>query len=58
LVRRYKASRYYKLLDTARRQILSEALRDHCGNRTHTAKALGLQRSYLLRLIRKLAVKE
>jgi len=27
-----------------------------CGNRTHTARALGLQRTYLLRLIRELGV--
>ena len=26
------------------------------GNRTHTARALGLQRTYLLRLIRELGV--
>jgi DNA-binding NtrC family response regulator len=36
-----------------RRQVLSEALAAHGGNQTAAARALGLQRSYLARLLRK-----
>jgi DNA-binding NtrC family response regulator len=57
-VRRYKASLFYRLVDAAKVRILKEALRRHRGNRTRTAEALGLQRSYLVRLIRKLGVKK
>ena len=52
----YKTGLYYKLLTAAKVRILREALRRHHGNRTHTARALGLQRSYLIRLIKTLRV--
>jgi DNA-binding NtrC family response regulator len=41
--------------DFKRRLIEATLLRAH-GNRTHAAQALGLQRTYLLRLIRELGV--
>ncbi len=56
VLRRYKLSTYHRLVDAAKVKILREALRKHHGNRTHTARALGLQRSYLIRLIRRLGV--
>ena len=39
-----------------KRQLIETMLRDHGGNRTHAAHALGLPRTYLLRLIRGLGV--
>lgn len=39
-----------------KRGLLTSALRAAGGNRTHSARALGLQRTYLLRLIRELDV--
>jgi len=41
--------------DFKRRLIEATLVRAH-GNRTHAARALGLQRTYLLRLIRELGV--
>lgn len=39
-----------------KRRLLEQALVSAGGNRTHAARALGLQRTYLLRLIRDFAV--
>jgi len=39
-----------------KRQLIETTLREHGGNRTHAARALGVQRTYLLRLIRDLRV--
>jgi len=39
-----------------KRELLERALADAGGNRTHAARALALQRTYLLRLIRTLDV--
>lgn len=39
-----------------KRRLIETALRQAGGNRTHAARGLGLQRTYLLRLIRDLAV--
>lgn len=39
-----------------KRRLLTDALVDAGGNRTHAAQALGLQRTYLLRLIRDFGV--
>jgi DNA-binding NtrC family response regulator len=36
--------------------VLEARLTAHDGNRTHTARSLGLQRTYLLRLLRELGV--
>ena len=43
------------ICDFKRRLIETTLLQAH-GNRTHAARALGLQRTYLLRLIRELGV--
>jgi DNA-binding NtrC family response regulator len=43
---------YHEALARFRRELLFRALKAHGGNRTRTARALGLQRTYLLRLIR------
>ena len=37
--------------------LIRETLEKYAGNRTRTAKALGLQRTYLLRLIRDYEIK-
>lgn len=47
---------YHKEVENFRRELLTRTLLAHCGNRTHAAKALGLQRTYLLRLIRELGI--
>jgi DNA-binding NtrC family response regulator len=39
-----------------KRHLIEATLREARGNRTHAARALGLQRTYLLRLIRDLGV--
>jgi DNA-binding NtrC family response regulator len=39
-----------------KRRLIEATLHQMSGNRTHTARALGLQRTYLLRLIRELGV--
>ncbi|MBI4591801.1 MAG: hypothetical protein HY725_23500 [Candidatus Rokubacteria bacterium] len=39
-----------------KRRLIETALRQSAGNRTHAARCLGLQRTYLLRLIRDLGV--
>jgi DNA-binding NtrC family response regulator len=54
--RYYKTGLYYDLLTAAKIGILREALRRHRGNRTHTARALGLQRTYLIRLLKTLGL--
>ncbi len=49
-----KSSRaFHDRVESFRRQILSEALSEHGGNQTQAAEALGLQRSYLARLLKK-----
>ncbi len=49
-------SSYRAAVADFKRQLIAAALLKHGGNRTHTARALGLQRTYLLRLIRDLGV--
>lgn len=39
-----------------RRNLLRETIAEYGGNRTQAAKSLGLQRTYLLRLVRELKV--
>jgi DNA-binding NtrC family response regulator len=39
-----------------KRRLLATALERAGGNRTHAARALGLQRTYLMRLVRELEV--
>jgi DNA-binding NtrC family response regulator len=45
---------YRRAVTDFKRQLIAAALQKHGGNRTHAARALGLQRTYLLRLIRDL----
>jgi DNA-binding NtrC family response regulator len=46
------ATAYQKEVDKFKKQLLQTALEAHRGNRTRAARALGLQRTYFLRLIR------
>jgi DNA-binding NtrC family response regulator len=39
-----------------KRQLVETTLQAHAGNRTHAARALGLPRTYLVRLIHNLGV--
>jgi DNA-binding NtrC family response regulator len=47
---------YHGAVSDFKRQLIEATLHQMRGNRTHTARALGLQRTYLLRLIRELGV--
>lgn len=47
---------YHEAVREFKRRLLTNTLAIHGGNRTHTARALGLQRTYLLRLIRQLEI--
>ena len=49
-------TRYRAAVVAFKRQLIETTLRDHAGNRTHAARALGLPRTYLVRLIRALDV--
>lgn len=46
------ATDYHRAVDAFKRELLKSTLVAYGGNRTRTARALGLQRTYLLRLIR------
>ena len=43
---------YHCEVDRFKKDLIRATLEAHQGNRTHAARALGLQRTYLLRLIR------
>ena len=47
---------YHDAVSAFKRRLIETTLVEMRGNRTHTARALGLQRTYLLRLIRDLGV--
>ncbi len=47
---------YHDAVSEFKRRLIEATLQQMRGNRTHTARALGLQRTYLLRLIRDLRV--
>jgi Nif-specific regulatory protein len=47
---------YHGAVSEFKRRLIEATLHQMRGNRTHTARALGLQRTYLLRLIRELQV--
>ena len=47
---------YHGAVCDFKRRLIEATLQQMRGNRTHTARALGLQRTYLLRLIRELQV--
>jgi DNA-binding NtrC family response regulator len=56
----YKApiNDYQRAVENFKRELLARALTAHGGNRSRTAQTLGLQRTYLLRLIRQLGLAE
>jgi DNA-binding NtrC family response regulator len=47
---------YHKEVEDFKRDLIARTIIAHGGNRTHAAKALGLQRTYLLRLIREFSL--
>jgi len=47
---------YHGAVSQFKRHLIEMTLRESQGNRTHAARVLGLQRTYLLRLIRDLHV--
>ncbi|HEV8616874.1 MAG TPA: helix-turn-helix domain-containing protein [Methylomirabilota bacterium] len=47
---------YHGAVCDFKRRLIETTLHQASGNRTHAARALGLQRTYLLRLIRELQV--
>jgi DNA-binding NtrC family response regulator len=47
---------YHGAVSEFKRRLIEATLHQVRGNRTHAARALGLQRTYLLRLIRELGV--
>jgi len=47
---------YHDAVSEFKRRLIEATLLEARGNRTHAAKTLGLQRTYLLRLIRDLGV--
>jgi DNA-binding NtrC family response regulator len=50
------AAGYHGAVSEFKRRLIERSLREARGNRTHAARALGLQRTYLLRLMRDLNV--
>jgi len=49
---------YQRAVDEFKRELLVVTLTAHCGNRTRAAQALGMQRTYFLRLIRQFGLAE
>jgi DNA-binding NtrC family response regulator len=47
---------WHTAIATFKRDLIERALKQTCGNRTRAARALGLQRTYLLRLMREMGV--
>lgn len=47
-----KAGKFHREVEAFKRELLARTLVEHGGNRTHAAATLGLQRTYLVRLIR------
>jgi len=47
---------YHGAIHEFKKRLIETTLYQVKGNRTHAARALGLQRTYLLRLIRELAI--
>jgi len=47
---------YHGAVSEFKRRLIETTLHRMSGNRTHAARVLGLQRTYLLRLIRELGV--
>jgi Bacterial regulatory protein, Fis family len=53
---RSEALSYHGAVSDFKRRLIETTLHQALGNRTHAARTLGLQRTYLLRLIRELQV--
>jgi DNA-binding NtrC family response regulator len=51
------ANDFQRAVEAFKRELLRVSLEAHGGNRTHAARALGLQRTYLLRLVREYGVR-
>jgi len=51
-----RAASYHGAVSDFKRRLIETTLQQVRGNRTHAARVLGLQRTYLLRLIRDLGV--
>ena len=49
---------YHDAVRNFKREFLLQMLAAHGGNRTRTARAIGLQRTYLLRLLREFGLNE
>jgi DNA-binding NtrC family response regulator len=56
-VERESGTTWHEQVRAFKRDLLATALERAGGNRTHAACALGLERTYLLRLVRELEVK-
>jgi DNA-binding NtrC family response regulator len=50
-------SPFHQGVENFKKELLTTTLEAHGGNRTHAARTLGLQRTYLLRLMRDLEVR-
>lgn len=50
------ANEYQRAVEAFKRELLALTLAAHGGNRSRAARALGLQRTYLVRLIRDLGL--
>ena len=49
---------YHAAVTQFKKDFLARMLAEHGGNRTHTARAIGLQRTYLLRLLREFGLNQ
>jgi DNA-binding NtrC family response regulator len=52
------ANEYQRAVETFKRELLALTLAAHGGNRSRAARALGVQRTYFVRLIRQFGVSE
>jgi DNA-binding NtrC family response regulator len=52
------SAKYHAAVARFKREFLQEALAAHNGNRTRTARTIGLQRTYLLSLIREFGLSQ
>jgi len=49
---------YHQAVEAFKKHLIRTTLASTNGNRTHAARALGLQRTYLLRLLRDFEIRE
>ena len=52
------ANEYQRAVETFKREFLALTLAAHSGNRSRAARALGVQRTYFVRLIRQFGLTE